>query len=163
MDGDANRLARNKYMREWKRRNKDKVNKTNKKWKDKNRSLVREKERGYTSRKAGTGIGYRKLWLSNIRNRAKRKGLPFNLTLDDIEIPSHCPVLGIPIKERSGRFHDSSPSIDRIIPSRGYVKDNVQIVSYRANRIKCHATLDELRRIVQYLERESWHNSRTDL
>lgn len=149
---DAQRLKRNVYMRKWKRDNKEKVNKTNNKWKDANRDLVRKREKDRAFKRAGTGEGYRALWLNNIKFRAKKKGLPFDLTLEDLVFPSVCPVLGIPIKERSGAFSDNSPSIDRTIPKLGYVKGNVAIMSYRANRIKCHASLAELKAIVAYME-----------
>jgi len=150
--GQTDRLKRNAYMRDWKKRNKAKVNKTNQKWKDDNRELVQTRERVRAFKRAGTGPGYRALWLNNIRLRAKKKGLPFDITLDDLVFPDVCPVLGIPMKARSGAFSDNSPSIDRTIPELGYVKGNVTIMSYRANRIKCHATLAELRAIVRYME-----------
>lgn len=47
---DAQRLKRNAYMREWKKKNKDKVNKVNQAWKDANRDLVRERERVYAAK-----------------------------------------------------------------------------------------------------------------
>jgi len=150
---DVKRKKRNAYMRAWKRKNKEKVNKTNQKWKDANRDLVRSRERERAYKRAGTGPGYRALWLNNIKHRAKKKGLPFDLTLEDLPIPAVCPILGIPLTMRSGSFHDNSPSIDRIIPAKGYVKGNVAIVSYRANRIKDYGTLDELRKVVAFLER----------
>ena len=150
---DTRRLKRNAYMRAWKRANKDRVNRTNQKWKDANRNLVRTRERRRAFLRAGTGEGYRALWLNNIKHRAKKKGLPFNLTLEDLPFPAVCPILGIPLIVRSGSFHDNSPSIDRLVPERGYVKGNVAIVSYRANRIKDYGTLDELRKVVAYLER----------
>jgi hypothetical protein len=150
---EEERLKRNAYMRDWKKRNKKKVNKINKNWKDKNRTLVRNREREYARTKAGTGEGYRQLWLQNCKYRAKKKGLPFNLTLGDLVFPDVCPVLGIPLVMRSGSFSDNSPSIDRTIPSKGYVKGNVGIMSYRANRIKCHASLEDLEAIVAYMRR----------
>jgi len=55
---------------------------------------------------------------------------------------------------RSGSFHDNSPSIDRMIPAKGYVKGNVQIISYRANRLKAHGSLEDLRKIVAWMERQ---------
>jgi len=115
---------------------------------------LRSKETRAAFLRAGTGEGYRLLWLNNTKLRAKRKGVPFDITLEDLEFPDVCPVLGIPLIARAGKFHDNSPSIDRIVPEKGYVKGNVQIMSYRANRIKCHASLDELRRIVAFMERE---------
>lgn len=153
MDDDK-RLARNAYMRRWKRDNKKKVNRINNNWKDKNRDLVRSREKDRAYKRAGTGEGYRALWFNNIKFRAKKKGLPFDITLDDLVFPDVCPVLGIPIRARSGAFSDNSPSIDRTIPALGYVKGNVSIMSYRANRIKCHASLAELKAIVAYMERE---------
>lgn len=149
---DAKRLKHNAYMRKWKRNNKERVNKTNQKWKDANRALVRKREKDRAYRRAGTGEGYRALWMNNIKLRAKRKGLPFNITLEDLVFPDVCPVLGIPIVARSGAFSDNSPSIDRTVPELGYVKGNVTIMSYRANRIKCHASLAELQAIVVYME-----------
>ncbi len=161
---DARKLKRNTYMRNWKRKNKKKVNRINKKWKDANRSLVRSRERRRAFLKAGTGEGYRTLWLNNIKHRAKKKGLPFDLTLDDLIFPDECPVLGIPIKARSGKFSDNSPSVDRVVPDLGYVRGNVEVISYRANRIKCHATWDELDRIVRYIEKQARavHQTRVD-
>lgn len=35
-------------------------------------------------------------------------------------------------------------SIDRIFPHLGYVKNNIQVISHKANRMKNSATLDEL-------------------
>src|SRR5260370_20681308 len=63
--------------------------------------------------RADTGPGYRALWLNNTKLRAKRKGVPFDITIDDLVFPDVCPVLGIPIKARAGKFCDNSPSIDR--------------------------------------------------
>jgi hypothetical protein len=33
----------------------------------------------------------------NAQHRAKRKGIPFSITIDDIVIPETCPLLGIPL------------------------------------------------------------------
>lgn len=126
----------------------------NQAWKEKNRTTVRTRERERARKRAGTGEGYRALWLNNVKLRAKVKGIPFNITLDDLVFPDTCPVLGIPMIARSGAFHDNSPSIDRIVPEKGYVKGNVRIISYRANRIKCHASIEDLRAILAYMERE---------
>jgi hypothetical protein len=147
------RAAKNAYMREWKRQHKESVNRTNQKWKDANRQLVRDREKERARVRAGTGEGYRALWLNNTRLRAKKKGLPFDLTLEDVLIPEFCPVFGIPLIMRAGKFNDNSPSLDRIIPEKGYVKGNVIIMSYRANRIKCHASLAELKAIVAFMEK----------
>jgi hypothetical protein len=87
------------------------------------------------------------------RHRAKKAGLPFNISPDDIVIPSHCPVFGISLSVQNGRHNDKSPALDRTIPKRGYVKGNVQIISQRANVLKRDASLKELEKLVRYLRR----------
>lgn len=77
------------------------------------------------------------------KSRAKKKGVPFNLTLEDIVIPKKCPILGI-LLVRGSRRQLNAPSLDRRIPSRGYVKGNVQIISTKANVMKNNASKKEL-------------------
>jgi len=55
-----------------------------------------------------------------------------------------CPILGIPLIPGIGAQSPNSPSLDRIIPSLGYVKGNIAVISYRANAMKNDATIDEL-------------------
>lgn len=87
------------------------------------------------------------------KGRAGRAGLPFDLTEDDIIFPEVCPVLGIPLIFQEGRVRtDNTPSLDRLIPEKGYVKGNVQIISWRANRLKNNGTLEELEKIVTYMK-----------
>ena len=44
----------------------------------------------------------------------------------------------------NGKIGDTSPTLDKIIPERGYVKGNVQVISHKANSMKRNASLDEL-------------------
>lgn len=90
------------------------------------------------------------LMLVSARGRAKEKGIPFNIVSADIPVPEVCPVLGLKLVIGVGACSDSSPSIDRIIPSLGYVKGNVRVISRRANRIKNDATPDELYKVWKY-------------
>lgn len=83
--------------------------------------------------------------------RADQKGIPFNLTPSDIQIPHTCPVLDIPIITGQRKATDNSPSLDRVVPSMGYVRGNVIVISNRANRIKNNATVDELEAVACWL------------
>lgn len=84
------------------------------------------------------------LWERAFR-RAKKRGIPFALSRTAISVPTNCPVLHIPIIP--GRCRSpNSPSLDKIIPSRGYVPGNVRVISDRANRIKGDRDLEQLRR-----------------
>ena len=78
------------------------------------------------------------------RARARKAGLLCTVTKEDIVVPSHCPVLGLPLFVQKRGFSDNSPTLDRIDNTKGYVPGNVMVVSWRANRIKCDATVAEL-------------------
>ncbi len=84
------------------------------------------------------------------KSRAKKKGLEFDVTPNDLlELyVERCPILNIKLNWKGGRSRKGatfdSPSLDRKIPSLGYVKDNLWIISYRANTIKSDATPEEL-------------------
>lgn len=84
--------------------------------------------------------------------RAKERGLEFDLKVTDLVVPAHCPLLGIPIIRGTGNAHDNSPSLDRIDNTKGYTKDNVWIISKRANTIKSVATYEELEMIASNLK-----------
>jgi hypothetical protein len=96
-------------------------------------------------------------YLLAARKRAKSQGVPFNLEEEDIVFPKTCPVLGIPIilKSTTGprKRTDNTPSLDRIEPHLGYIKGNVEVISWRANRLKNDATLSELQKIVEYMQK----------
>jgi hypothetical protein len=93
------------------------------------------------------------------KRRAQSAGLPFDLEEGDIVFPETCPILGIPIvlEKTDGprKRCDNTPSLDRKVPAKGYVKDNVCVISWRANRLKNDATLEELEAIVKYLKESS--------
>jgi hypothetical protein len=86
------------------------------------------------------------------RTRAKREGLDFNLTLEDIIVPERCPVFGFPLVVGQRGSLRTSPSLDRIDNSKGYIRGNIVVISFRANTIKNDATLDELRQIITFYE-----------
>jgi|SRR5580658_8243615 hypothetical protein len=83
------------------------------------------------------------------KRRAKRDGLPFNITWQDVIIPKRCPVLGIPLEKSSGRISLNSPTLDRIVPALGYVKGNIWVISWRANSLKKNGTLEEFKALVR--------------
>ena len=85
----------------------------------------------------------RSLW-DRARKRAKDRGVPFAIAKNSITVPRTCPALGLAIKFR-GRRSACSPSLDRIVPERGYVPGNVRVISDRANRLKGRRGLEELR------------------
>jgi hypothetical protein len=87
----------------------------------------------------------------NARRRARKDGVPFEITQEDIIIPKVCPVLGIALSISERRMTDNSPSLDRFKPELGYVKGNVNVISTRANRIKNDATYNEIRKLFYWM------------
>ena len=98
--------------------------------------------------------------LSAARQRAKQKNLPFDIDTTYLvsiyPTDDRCPVFGTVMTfgftptKRSGGNPDS-PSLDRIVPSLGYVRGNVVWMSFRANAIKQNATLEEIQAVAKFL------------
>lgn len=105
----------------YRKANQKKLNETAKKWTKKNPS-----KRMYYSAKI----------------RARKNNLEFSIKIEDIIIPEICPLLEIPII--IGKDKINSPSLDRIDSTKGYTKDNIQVISWRANWLKNNSTLEEL-------------------
>ena len=85
------------------------------------------------------------------KQRAAKRGIEFSIISHDVlPLPSHCPVLGIELDYKRGTWGPNSPSLDRVDNSRGYIPDNIVVVSFRANRLKSDATPDELRKLGEY-------------
>lgn len=90
------------------------------------------------------------MW-DSAKQRARKKGLPFNISLEDIIIPEFCPVLGIRLSVLSGPYSSDKATLDRIVPQKGYVKGNVVVISMKANMIKNDATSEEIRKVAEWL------------
>lgn len=86
------------------------------------------------------------------RQNAKRTKWGFTLKFTDVEWPTHCPILGLELDYFSDYVSESSPSFDRIDPTKGYIPGNVIILSWRANRIKNNGTAEEHYKIAKWLE-----------
>lgn len=72
---------------------------------------------------------------------------------EDLVIPEVCPVLGIRLEfGKSHCWH--LPSLDRFDNDRGYTKDNVRIISYRANKLKNDATVEEFEAVLNYMKND---------
>jgi hypothetical protein len=121
---------------EYRKRNRKRINLNHSKW--------------YTSNPQYLSIPKRLVRFA--KARAKRFGVPFSITENDIIVPDKCPVLNIPIDLKHRSRSDNSPSLDRIIPSEGYVPGNVAVISYRANRIKNNGTAHDHRLIADWMD-----------
>jgi hypothetical protein len=95
--------------------------------------------------------------------RAIKSGIDFNLDKEDIKIPTHCPILGIPLNVHRGTSggRDDSPALDRVDNSKGYVKGNILVVSHLANMMKSSANVEQLIKFSEWV-REAYVNTARD-
>lgn len=91
--------------------------------------------------------------------RSRKLGLPCDITLEwMMEKFYHmdaCPALNIAFDWHiiGNSNCQASPSLDRIIPELGYIKGNVQLISYKANTMKNDASFEELQRFCEWVNR----------
>lgn len=121
-----NKQVRFRYQKEWYEKNKDRILKKR-----------REQYLSYSDT--------RKL-VNSAKQRANKKGLEFEITPGDIFIPEFCPILKKPLIKHT-RY---APSIDRIDSSKGYTKNNIWVISRRANLMKNDATIEDLKRFAKW-------------
>lgn len=86
------------------------------------------------------------------RAQAKANGIEFSIQFGELNWPTHCPILGLELNYFAESREEASVSFDRISPKLGYVKGNVLVCSWRANRIKNDGTAEEHRKIAAYLD-----------
>jgi hypothetical protein len=134
-----------KYRREKYGQFRTAANAQSKAWRKKNPNKVRAWTDAWTR-------DPRNMMLAKAKYRAKKTGIDFSITLDDIPVPTHCPLLGVPlIAAKNGKVSRGSPSIDRIVSTLGYVRGNVWVISHRANALKSAFTLEQLEQFVTAL------------
>lgn len=94
--------------------------------------------------------------IAQARCRARKRGQPFSITVEDVHVPDVCPVLGVRLqrKGRDGRSAPDFPTLDCLIPVRGYVPGNVFVISSRANRLKSNASWQDLQKVADWIRSE---------
>jgi hypothetical protein len=92
-------------------------------------------------------------WIARSKGNKKRKArkdLPVEFYKSILS--THCPLLEIELSYelyKGNSAPDNYATLDKINPKKGYVKGNVQIVSYRANTLKNDASIEEIERMLK--------------
>jgi len=137
---------RNEYLKEWRRKNSEHIE-----------EYIVSKYGGWAERSRM----YKercpaRVLLNSAKRRAKDKKFKFNIEVSDINIPTMCPILDIPIlrvytEGKKAGPTPNSPSLDRIDNNKGYVKGNVQVISHLANTMKASASPEELVKFARWI------------
>lgn len=161
-----NREKLNAASREYGRKNKERLAEVRKTYQEQNREKLcavsreygqknKEKIRTREIARRKTKEGYAATVAGGSRGRARRAGLPHNITKEDVlaVIPEDglCPVFGRKMTFGAPRTRDTA-SLDKIIPKKGYVVGNIAVVSLRANELKSDATADEILAVGNWLK-----------
>lgn len=89
------------------------------------------------------------------RTRATKKGIDFDLSVSDITpLPELCPVFGEPLRISIVHQDPWAYSLDRIDNGKGYVRGNVVVMSYRANRLKNDGSVEDFEAIIKWMRKQ---------
>jgi hypothetical protein len=99
------------------------------------------------------GTKYVKSMWWRAKKRSEKSGVNFDIRIDDIVIPDVCPVFGFKFEVGNGKGPtDKSPSLDRIDNSKGYVKGNIQVISFKANKMKSDCNVDDVEKLLCFMK-----------
>lgn len=130
----AHRAEHREYMRAYNAANRDTLRACH----AAHRAAHREERRAQT--RAYRAACPEAFMLADARRRAKRYGVPCTLERTDVcalLAPMTCAVTGLAlVRNTGGKPGPLSPSLDRIIPARGYVPGNVRLVAHRFNLLR---------------------------
>lgn len=92
--------------------------------------------------------------ISGKKAKSKKLGIPFDLKVEDLPKVTHCPILGIELDYtvNTDIRPDNKATLDRYSPNLGYVKGNVHIISWKANRLKSNGTLEEFQKLITWMK-----------
>lgn len=136
--------SKEEYKKVWYEENKEKLAEKSAKNYQKYKDKYRELRKDYRQKNTATML---KL---GAKRRAKNNGLDFELEKEDITIPDVCPIFKVPF-EKHIRF---AASLDRVDSTKGYTKDNIQVISRLGNAMKNNASKEELLMFAEWIFKE---------
>lgn len=138
-ENNKERVLEKQRERYWK--NKDKILEYQAEYFQSNKSKIMNRVQAYWDNNPA------KFLFNTAKKRAAKYGIDFTITLDQIQVPEICPILGTPFVKRTM----SAASLDRKDPTKGYIPGNVQVISRKANSMKSNATPEELQKFAQWI------------
>jgi hypothetical protein len=160
--------ARRETARRWRKKNREKITKQAREWRRRNPDKVKARQQRVMAKRRLTPEGYVKLLLRGVRQRSRPKGevaggrgARVKITAADILAvwpkDNRCPILGTAFRfgPVDYRHRANIPSLDRIDSRKGYLPENIAVMSWRANTMKNDATPDEIQRLAKWMQKVS--------
>jgi len=155
------------YYKEYREKNKEAYRARNKEYREKNKEYYKEYREKNKEAIAAYHKEYREKWMTNMdhhrfflrrlsyyKDRSQKLKIDCNIDASYLKeifpTDKKCPALGMPFKVGYKDGISNSPSLDRIEPSKGYIKGNVIWVSMLANMIKTSATPEQIIRVGEF-------------
>ena len=144
------------YRKEYKVKYKKEIAERNKIYKINNKNIIDLCGKRYNDKHKEKIKLKRQNRLENIilysaSRRAKIKNFEFDIELKDIIIPKYCPVFpNIELVRTNSKQLYNSPTLDRINNNKGYTKENIEIISWRANDLKGDASFEEYEKLYNF-------------
>lgn len=95
--------------------------------------------------KENTGSQIRNRLCAGAKYRSKVNNIETNINSEDVKLVRICPYLKIPLEYNNSDRTNYSASLDKIDPNKGYIKENIQVISVLANQMKSNANKEELK------------------
>jgi hypothetical protein len=137
------------YQSAWYQANKERTKDARAEWgkanRDKTREYLKEWEKRHPLRHM----------FQKAKACAKPRGLEFTITMEGIKWVTHCPIFGIELcydRDKKTPQRGDYPTLDRWDNDKGYVPGNVFVISWLANRMKWHATIEQIEAILRYMK-----------
>lgn len=134
-------VKKKEYAQEYSKSHRETMNKNNREYKKRNKNVLKDRRHHWVIN------NYEKNLLGSARRNSKLKNIDFSIELSDIVVPEFCPIFGCKLQRTRNRADDQA-SLDRIDSSKGYIKGNVWVISWRANRLKNNLSIDDLEKIL---------------
>ena len=152
-------FSRKEYNKKYYQDNKESILIQQKNYRADNKEKVRDMKRKYRSnyfnimKYTDISMSFLSYKIGKMKASTKDVTLTAEELLELIPKDLKCPVFGTKFsfgKGHNWKYKQNSMSVDRIDNNKGYHKDNVVIVSSKANTMKSSATLKELYQVADF-------------
>ena len=150
---------RKEYSKKYYQDNKESILIQQKNYRADNKEKVRDMKRKYRSnyfnimKYTDISMSFLSYKIGKMKASTKDVTLTAEELLELIPKDLKCPVFGTKFsfgKGHNWKYKQNSMSVDRIDNNKGYNKDNIVIVSFKANAMKSSATLKELYQVADF-------------